>query len=268
MNHSTVRRQALRLYVWFGVALIVVVALAVGYVGTPYQGSAESISAVEDDSHVTVDRTNGGYVLHPASTEPDAGVVFYPGGRVDPNAYVGSLAPLVREANVTVVVPRMPLHLAVVDYGLAESGVGSHAADRAMAEHPTIEQWYVGGHSLGGAMACRYAETAAESDGLMLYASYCDVDVSDRNLSAVSLTGSADGVLNQQAFERNRGNLPASTQFAELEGVNHTQFGSYTGQDEPSKTSYETAHSRLNGVVVPWVQNETTAQDRRLTAED
>ena len=260
MDRSTVRRQALRLCVWLGVALIVVAALAVGYVGTPYQGSAESISAVQDDPHVTVDRTNGGYVLQPANTEPQAGVVFYPGGRVDPDAYVSSLAPLVREANVTVVVPRMALHLAVVDYGLAESGLGSHAADRAMAEQPDVEQWYVGGHSLGGAMACRYAETASESDGLLLYASYCDVDVSDRDLSVVSVTGSADGVLNQQTFERNRGNLPASTRFAELDGVNHTQFGSYTGQDSPSATSYETAHSRLNGVVVPWLQNETTSQ--------
>ena len=258
MNRSTIRRQALRLCVWVGVALLVVAALAVGFLGTPYQGTAESISAVEDDPDVTVDRTNGGYVLQPATTESEVGVVFYPGGRVDPNAYMASLAPLVREANVTVVVPRMGLNLAVVDYGLAATGFGTHAADSAMAAHPEIDEWYVGGHSLGGAMACRYTATNPAIEGLVLYASYCDVDISDRDLAVVSVTGSADGVLNTDAYEATLDNLPASTQLAELDGVNHTQFGSYTGQDRPSGTSYETAHSRLNRVVVPWLQAETS----------
>ena len=257
---STVGRYAKRLFVWLGVALLVVVALTVISVGTPYHGSSASIAAVEDDPRVSVDRVDGGYVLQPANRTPEAGVVFYPGGRVHPDAYVESLAPLAREANVTVVVPAMPLHLAVVDYGLAETGLGSHAAERAMADQPGVDEWYVGGHSLGGAMACRYAATGEDIEGLLLYASYCDVDISERDLAVVSVTGDSDTVLNRTAYKRNRGNLPPSTRFAELSGVNHTQFGSYTGQDEPSGTSYEAAHRRLNGVVVPWLQNETGRQ--------
>jgi hypothetical protein len=255
MDQSTIRRQGNRLFVWLGVTLLVIAALTVGYFGSPYHGTPESIAAVEDDQRVTVDRTGEGYVLQPAGTEPEAGVVFYPGGRVHPDAYVGSLAALARDANVTVVIPKQPLNLAVVDYGLAQNGLGTHAADSAMADHTEVEAWYVGGHSLGGAMACRYAATA-DVEGLLLYASYCDVDIAERDIAVVSVTGSADGVLNRTAYERNRGNVPASTRFAALEGVNHTQFGSYTGQDAPSGTSYETAHSRLNRVVVPWLQNE------------
>lgn len=257
---SVARRQGRRLVVWIVVALIVIAALAVGYLGTPYHGSPESIAAVEDDEQVTVDRTADGYVLQPADTTPAAGIVFYPGGRVDPDAYVGSLAALSREANVTVVVPPMTLNLAVVDYGLAANGLGSHAADSAMADRPAIDDWYVGGHSLGGAMACRYA-AANEVDGLLLYASYCDRDISERDLAVVSVTGDADGVIDRNAYERNRENLPPSTRVAELDGVNHTQFGTYRGQDEPSGTSYETAHRRLNGVVVPWLQNKTVPED-------
>ena len=252
MDQST-RRATKRLFVWLGVAVLVVVSVTVVLLGTPYHGTPESIAAVDDDPRVTVDRTDGGYVLQPADTAPEAGVVFYPGGRVHPDAYVGSLAALPREANVTVVVPRMPLHLAVVDYGLAENGVGSHAADTAMAAQPDIDRWYVGGHSLGGAMACRYAATNAEVEGVLLYASYCDVDISERDLAVVSVTGSADGVLDREAYARNRENLPASTRSAELAGVNHSQFGTYRGQDGPSGTSYETAHRRLNRVVVPWL---------------
>lgn len=257
MDRSTIGRRAERLFVWLVVALLVVVALTVVYAGTPYHGTPESIAAAEDDPRLSVDRAGGGYVLQPADRPPEAGVVFYPGGRVHPNAYVGSLAPLAREANVTVVIPRLPLNLAVVDYGLAEAGVVDHAADRAMADRPEISEWYVGGHSLGGAMACRYVATGAEVEGLLLYASYCDVDLSDRDIAVVSVTGDADGVLDRAAYERNRGNLPPSTRVAELSRVNHTQFGSYRGQDEPSGTSYGTAHHRLNGVVVPWLRNET-----------
>jgi len=257
MDRSTPRRHARRLVVWLGVALLVVVALTVIYVGTPYHGTPESITAVADDPRVSVDRTNDGYVLQPANRTPEAGVVFYPGGRVDPDAYVESLAPLAREANVTVVVPKMPLNLAVVDYSLAETGLGSHAADSAMASQPRVDEWYVGGHSLGGAMACRYVATGAEVEGLLLYASYCDVDISERDLAVVSVTGDADTVLNRTAYDRNREQLPASARIAELSGVNHTQFGSYSRQDAPSATSYETAHRRLNGVVVPWLRNET-----------
>jgi hypothetical protein len=257
MDRSTRRRDAKRLFVWLGVALIVAAAATVGYLGTPYHGTPESIAAVEDDPRLSVDRTDGGYVLQPANRTPAAGVVFYPGGRVDPDAYVGSLSALPREANVTVVVPKLPLNLAVVDYGLAQNGLGSHAAESAMAEHPRIDEWYVGGHSLGGAMACRYAATSENVEGLLLYASYCDVDISERDLAVVSVTGDADTVLNRTAYERNRVHLPVSTRFTEVAGVNHTQFGSYTGQDAPSGTSYETTHRRLNRVVVPWLQNET-----------
>ncbi|MFO7834076.1 MAG: alpha/beta hydrolase [Halohasta sp.] len=254
---STHRRHAKRLFVWLGVAALVVVSVTVVALGTPYHGTTESIAAVEDDPRVSVDRVDGGYVLEPTTTDPEAGVVFYSGGRVHPDAYVGSLAPLAREANVTVVIPKLPLDLAVVDYGLAANGIGSHAADSAMTDHPAVDEWYVGGHSLGGAMACRYASTTTEVEGLLLYASYCDVDLSERDLAVVSVTGSADTVLNRTAYARNLDNLPAAARIADLDAVNHSQFGTYRGQDAPSGTSYETAHRRLNGVVVPWLRNET-----------
>ena len=180
MDQSTIRRQGKRLAVWLGVGLIVLAALTVGYFGSPYHGSSESIATVEDDQRVTVDRTDEGYVLQPVGTTPETGVVFYPGGRVHPDAYVGSLAALARDANVTVVIPKQPLNLAIVDYGLAQNGLGTHAADSAMADHPDVEAWYVGGHSLGGAMACRYAANA-DVEGLLLYGSYCDVDISERD---------------------------------------------------------------------------------------
>ena len=115
----------------------------------------------------------------------------------------------------------------------------------------------MGGHSLGGAMACRYA--AANPDavaGLVLFASYCDRDISGTGLAALSVTGTADTVLDRDTYEASLANLPADATVRELPGLNHTQFGAYSGQpgDAPSGSSYDRAHARLANVTVPWFQ--------------
>ncbi len=258
----TVRRQGKRLFVWLVVILVVLITVFLVVVSTPYQGTPESIAAAEDDERVTVEQTEMGYVLEPAEHATEAGLVFYPGGLVHPDAYVGSLATVSREANVTVVIPEMPFNLAVVDYGLGQSGLRSHAGDTVMEEHSEIDEWYVGGHSLGGAMACRYAEGGADVEGLVLYGAYCDVDISDHDLAVLSVAGGADTVLNWDAYEKNRENLPDTAREEVLDGLNHTQFGSYTSQDEPSGTSYEVAHQRLNDVSVPWFREQIASETR------
>ncbi|MEF8936813.1 alpha/beta hydrolase [Halovenus amylolytica] len=258
-----IRSQLKRLFVWIVVVAIVVLVGGLVYFSMPYEGTAASIDAVEEDDRVTVDRTDLGYVLQPADATPEAGVVFYPGGRVHPNAYVGSLAALSREGNVTVVVPKMPLDLAILDYGFGRTPVWDDAADRARSAHPDIDRWYVGGHSLGGSMACRYADDS-DVEGLLLYASYCDVDLSDSDLDVLSVTGSADTILNRGAYDRNSANLPDSARTETLDGLNHSQFASYRGQDTPSGTGYEVAHERLNGVVVPWLRSALAGDSAAL----
>jgi hypothetical protein len=117
-------------------------------------------------------------------------------------------------------------------------------------------------------MACRYVADDSDVQGLLLYASYCDVDISDSNLEVLSVTGSADTVLNRAAYERNLEKLPASARVQTVEGLNHTQFASYRGHDEPSGTSYELAHERLNEVVVPWLRNATNSESPALLGSD
>jgi|GEM_PF-4448208 len=210
-ERQTVHRQAKRLVGWLVVLAFVAITVAVVFLGTPFEGPSASIEAVDSDDGVSLERTNGGYVLEPTETDAETGeptitdtnvgLVFYPGARVTPSAYVESLAPVAREANVTVVIPSMPLNLAIVDYGVARTGLRSHAATAEMAERPDIEQWYVGGHSLGGAMACWYADDHRDDvEGLVLYGSYCDRNIADRGLA----------VLSSQAY-RTRLSTPATT---------------------------------------------------------
>lgn len=259
----TVRRQGKRLTGWLVVFVVVVLTVAIVFLGTPFEAPSDGLDRVEASENVTLTETDGGYVLEPTQAAPEAGLVFYPGARVAPNAYVESLAPVAAHANVTVVIPRVPLNLAIVDYGIARTGIRPDAATAEMESRSTIDRWYVGGHSLGGAMACRYADVETDRvEGLVLYGSYCDRDISGSGLSVLVVAGEGDTVMNWEAYEAGLDLLPADATVVELAGLNHTQFGHYTGQsgDTPTGTSYAAAHVRLNNVTVPWFHNETRSR--------
>ncbi|MDD5898634.1 MAG: alpha/beta hydrolase [Clostridia bacterium] len=133
--------------------------------------------------------------------EAKTGFIFYPGGKVEHTAY----APLMRglaDKGVLCVLVEMPLNLAVLDM---------NAADEILEMYPHIDNWYIGGHSLGGSMAASHAaKNASIYDGLVLLASYSTADLSSAGLKVISIYGSEDGVLNMKKYVENKANLPAS----------------------------------------------------------
>ena len=86
------------------------------------------------------------------------------------------------------------------------------------------------GHSLGGVAASSYARShAGEVQGLVLCASYPTDDLGP-DLQVLSIYGSADGVLNRDAYEKAKGFWPESASEIVIEGGNHAQFGNYGEQ--------------------------------------
>lgn len=246
-----------RIAIWILAVLLVATSLGVVYVGTPYTATPAKIQAVEADPGVAVSALDGGYVLEPteASAVEDAstGLVFYPGARVDPSAYLETLAPIVDRTGATVYIPRPALNLAVFDAGMA---------DPIIDANPETASWYVGGHSLGGAMACRFADRNADRlDGLVLFGSYCDRDLAESDLRVLSVQGSADTVIDRDTAEENRKLLPNRTVDVTIDGMNHTQFGSYSGQpgDGPATISDEQAHEELGDAVVAFLRGKNTS---------
>lgn len=154
--------------------------------------------------------------------EPTAGLIFYPGGKVQHTAY----APLLRacaEKGLLCALVRMPSNLAVLD---------ANAANGLREKRSEVTTWYIAGHSLGGAMAANYAATHAEDfGGLILLAAYSTKDLTQTSLRVLSIYGSEDGVMNRETYEKNQVNLPADTTEIILEGGCHAQFGSYGSQD-------------------------------------
>jgi pimeloyl-ACP methyl ester carboxylesterase len=124
----------------------------------------------------------------------------------------------------------MPLDLAVLD--------PNEAAD-VMDAFPEIGNWAVGGHSLGGAMAASFADNHRDwVDGLILWAAYPagNNDLSEADLAVLSIYGTRDGLATRDKIDGSRALLPPDTEWVELAGGNHAQFGWYGPQsgDNPA----------------------------------
>lgn len=217
-----------------GIALLI--ALGVGcavYLNDGYDAVEAAVAAMADNGAVTVRQNEDAVVFLPET--PSAGLVFYPGGKVEHTAY----APLLRalaEEDILCVLLEMPFDLAVLDMD---------AADGIPEQFPEVEHWYIGGHSLGGSMAASYiADHAAEYEGLILLAAYSTADLTETRLDVLSLYGSEDGVLNMEKYREYRPNLPETTVETILEGGNHAGFGAY-GPQEGDGTATITADEQL-----------------------
>ena len=217
-----------------GSVLIVLLALAVGcgvYVSDYYRADAVAFAALEGSEGVTVTQTEDRAVFLPR--EVSAGLIFYPGGKVEYTAYAPLMLALA-EQEILCVLVEMPGNLAVLDMAAAE-GIPE--------QFPEAERWYLGGHSLGGSMAASYlADHAAEYEGLVLLAAYSTADLAATNLKVLSLYGSEDGVLNREKYAEYRPNLPESAIETVIQGGNHALFGSYgpqEGDGQPTISSTE-----------------------------
>lgn len=175
--------------------------------------------ALKSDAQVKVSEGNW-LVFQSAGQQPETGLIFYPGGKVDYRAY-SPYARAVAAEGYLVIIPHMPLNLAVFDAG---------EAGKVIAAYPQIKYWAVGGHSLGGSMAANYAaQHQNQVQGLVLLASYPagSDDLSKSSIKVVSLFGTNDGLATGPKIDASRLLLPASTIFQPIQGGNHAQFGDY-----------------------------------------
>ena len=171
-------------------------------------------------------------------TDPkDTGIVFYPGGKVEYTAYAPLMQDFAKEGYFCALV-KMPFNLALLD---------TNAAKDVKEAHPEITHWIIGGHSLGGAMAAKYA-AISDFDGLFLLAAYTTADMSDKDIPVVSVYGDADGVLNMDDYAANKSNLPADTVECVIKGGNHSQFGSYGLQEGDGEASISAEKQRAQTV--------------------
>ena len=238
--------------VWVILACFIILCGAVFgvYGGTYSHAGDDAVSCIEEpQADITVDAGTDGRIVFYQENNIKAGLIFYPGGKVEYRAYAPLMTELARQGILCVLV-QMPCNLAFFDI---------NAADGIAEEYPGISQWYVGGHSLGGVAASMYAYAHQEElAGMIFLASYTTKDFSDSTLKAISIYGENDGVLNMDSYEKNLTNMPADYTEYILEGGNHGQFGDYGEQkgDNPAGITAEEQWEETAALIAEWVSGD------------
>ena len=210
------------------VALLLAVAGVAWYVGN-YSHADETarVALGPADDGVTVEQLDDGSIAFEPK-EARVGLVFYPGAKVEPEAY----APLLRscaEQGVLCVAVRPPLNFALLDVG---------AADRVVTRYPNIKSWMTMGHSMGGVAAADYV--AGHRDGmraLVLLAAYPNNSLQDFAGTVCTFVGTEDGVVNRQKLDDAHDKLPADAELRVIEGGNHANFGDYGAQENDGQAT-------------------------------
>lgn len=227
---------------WWVVIISIVLIAAIGFAAWGLlipEPMPEAMEALQSDSQVIV-TLDPWIVFQPTEQIPTTGLIIYPGGRVDPRSYAPLAHALAAQGYLVVIVP-MPLNLAVF---------GSDRAVSIIETYPDIQNWVIGGHSLGGSMAALYADKHGEQiDGLALLASYPanSNDLSDSTIKVTSIFGTQDGLATGDKIDASRELLPPDTSWVPIEGGNHAQFGWYGEQsgDNPATISRQEQQAQV-----------------------
>lgn len=227
-------------------ALVLLLALGTGlYVNDYYHAQKDALEIYDSAQH------SGSRILFRPEEATDTGLIFYPGGKVEPSAYAPLLQKL-SENGILCVLQKMPGNLAVLN---------PNAAADIFDAYPEIAHWYIAGHSLGGSMGARFAGKHPDClEGVILLAAYSANDLSSTRV--LSIYGTEDGVLNREKYEKNRKNLPEDATEIILDGGNHAFFGSYGIQkgDGQATVSQEWQQAQTVQAITQFIRGTTNAQ--------
>ncbi|WP_099221106.1 alpha/beta hydrolase [Listeria costaricensis] len=239
---------------WGGILALILI-LTWGYFYFDSTPSETAEKAADSTSKVDVFEADNALIFEPKESAESESIILYPGAFIDALSY----APLAKElanAGYKTYVVEMPFNLAVF---------GKDRAEPIIKEN-SDEHFVIGGHSLGGVMAARFAnEHQNEIDGVFFLASYPDKkgDLKSAGMPVLSITATNDQVLNQDKYQESKKYLPANdTTYVSIKGGNHAGFGSYGKQNgdgertiSASSQTDQTANSMISWLQTS-VQNE------------
>ena len=234
--------KAKKLLFILSISLLVIGGACAVYVNDYYHAGETAVAALNSNEAVTVEQIEKDVIAF-IPKEISAGLIFYPGGKVEYTAYAPLLQSLA-ENGILCILPHMTCNLAVLEM---------NAADGLCEYYPEVKNWYLGGHSLGGSMAASYLEKHTDNfDGLFLFASYSTANLSSFDLDVLSVYGTKDFVLNAEKYEKYKENLPADFTEHIIQGGCHAYFGNYGTQDgdgTPTITEEEQIAETVNAVL-------------------
>ncbi len=179
------------------------------YVHDDYPASQRAIALLEQENIIQITED---VLMIKSKQETSTGFIFYPGAKVEYTAYLPLLTQLSEVTDITVYLVKMPFNLAILNPSKAQD---------LMEEYPETTTWYLGGHSMGGAMASYNASKHLERiAGVILLGAYPYGDY------PLTQTLTIYGSLNTSVAQK----INYEEQVVEIEGGNHAQFGDYGDQ--------------------------------------
>ncbi|WP_195264300.1 MULTISPECIES: alpha/beta fold hydrolase [unclassified Clostridium] len=189
------------------------------------------------------------YVFYPKQNNKNVGIVIYPGALVEPLSY-SYYANELSKAGYLVSIADVNYNLSILD---------NNKASEFIKRNADIDDWYVGGHSMGGVSAAMFAENnQGIVKGVILLGSYpsSSSDLSDNDIEVLSIYAENDGLTTIDDIEDSKENLPAEAVFKEINGGNHAQFGVYGNQkgDNESIISWEEQQKEMINTTLEFLE--------------
>jgi hypothetical protein len=196
------------------IIIVSIVILSVGafliYASDYYRADDTAIAAMQIDS---VTELGDRLIVVSPDTPGKTAMIFYPGAKVEYFAYLPLMEKIKDSSGIMCILVKMPFNMAIFD---------PNAAEEIMEQFPEIENWYVAGHSMGGAMASYYASNNQDKvKGLILLGAYIYGDFPENK--ALTIYGS----FNTSVAEK----INYTENIVVIEGGNHAQFGNYGKQN-------------------------------------
>ena len=201
---------------WLKISLITIISLVLLltgvffiYVSDYYRADDVAIAVMQSEDAMHV---QDNIIILSPTTSSDTALIFYPGAKVEYFAYLPILEKIKESCGITCILVKMPFNMAIFD---------ANAADKIIDQFPDIKNWYIGGHSMGGAMASNYASKHQEKvKGLILLGAYIYGNYPAENALTVY------GTFNTSVAEK----INYTENIVSIEGGNHAQFGNYGKQ--------------------------------------
>ena len=220
--------------------LLIIVALIVGifiYLNTGQYGPSNEAILLSDEYAIT--KVNDNYQSTNSSSK--VGLIMYTGAKVDPLAYS-----YLARTNANLYIVNSPFNMPVFS---------TKEAQKIMDSNPTIENWYIMGHSLGGVVAFMY-ENNPKVSGVISLASYPSSDESTQLMGTniLAIFANEDGLVDKEKYDT----LPIGTNKVLIPG-NHAGFGDYGIQkgDNKSSISINEQHDQIIKEIEEFIQEDS-----------
>lgn len=214
---------------WVRRAFLVWAVVATAWLANTVRTQGVSEGVLHDSQEVTVLAGSTALEFRPTRPPAKSALIFISGSGIHPHAYAPLLRPIA-DAGHLVFIVKLPWRFAPLDSHKDEA---VDRARRLIAAHPEITHWVIAGHSLGGALAARLAPEEPQLRGALVLIGTThpkEDDLSRLEAPVTKVFATRDGIAPVDRVMANKGLLPEHTEWVQIEGGNHSQFGHYGHQ--------------------------------------